>query len=109
MDPDPAKRWKFDPADLEVRRRWDDHQAASTEAIERTSTAFAPCYVVPADRKWFRDLAVSEILVRTLDGLAMTHPPPDPASDGLVVEWGAGHGLGAVTLPRRSRHAAVQS
>lgn len=82
---DPSKHWKFDPADLENRRRWDDYQQAFTEAIERTTADHAPWYVIPADRKWFRNLAVSEILVQTLDQLCI-EVPPSPDLDGIVVD-----------------------
>jgi PPK2 family polyphosphate:nucleotide phosphotransferase len=82
----PSKRWKFDPQDLEERRRWDDYQQAFREAIERTSTPTAPWYVIPADRKWYRNLAVSEILVQTLEGLELQTPPADPGLASIVVE-----------------------
>ena len=83
---DPAKNWKFDPVDLEVRRRWDDYQAAFSEMIQRTARPHAPWYVVPADHKWYRNLVVSEILVQTLEGLGLR--PPDAVADleGIVVE-----------------------
>jgi PPK2 family polyphosphate:nucleotide phosphotransferase len=76
---DPTKHWKFDRADLAVRERWDDHQAAYAEAIERTTTDEAPWYVVPADRKWFRNWVVGSILVDTLE--AMDPQFPEPADD----------------------------
>jgi PPK2 family polyphosphate:nucleotide phosphotransferase len=62
----PTKAWKLSAGDWRDRERWDDYQRAYEEAIERTSTAEAPWYVVPADRKWFRNVAVAEVLVRTL-------------------------------------------
>jgi len=78
----PEKHWKFDPADLGPRSKWADYQTAFEEALSRTSTPTAPWYVVPANRKWFRNLVVSEILVQTLEGLNMSYPeaPPDIAS-----------------------------
>lgn len=82
---DPAKRWKFDPADLEARRRWDDFRRAYEEAMAQTSTEQAPWYVVPANAKWVRDVAITTLLVevlRTLD----PQPPEGPANlDGLVI------------------------
>ncbi len=66
---DLSKHWKFRLADLEVRDQWDEYQAAYTEAIERTTTDEAPWYVVPADRKWYRNWAVSTILVEHLEKL----------------------------------------
>ena len=63
---DPLKRWKFSDADLVERKRWRDYQRAYEVALERCSTSFAPWYVIPADRKWYRDWAVSEIVSRAL-------------------------------------------
>lgn len=72
---DPEKRWKFRTADLEERARWDDYQAAFEEAITRTSTAQAPWFVIPADRKWYRNWAVSRILIETLQDMDPQYPP----------------------------------
>ena len=66
---DPLKRWKFSDADLAERTRWRDYQLAYGEALERCSTKYAPWYVIPADRKWYRDWAVSEIVSHTLQKL----------------------------------------
>jgi polyphosphate kinase 2 (PPK2 family) len=71
----PDKHWKYDPADLPTRLRWDDYQEAYQDVFERTSTALAPWYVVPADRKWFARLAVAEILTETLRRMDLTWPP----------------------------------
>jgi PPK2 family polyphosphate:nucleotide phosphotransferase len=70
------KRWKFNPGDLEARRRWDRFIAAYEETIAATSTDFAPWYVVPADRKWVRNVAVATLLVETLRGLDPRFPKP---------------------------------
>jgi PPK2 family polyphosphate:nucleotide phosphotransferase len=83
---DPTKRWKFSPGDLEVRKQWDDYQRAYERAITETSTDWAPWWVVPANRKWVRDVAVTELLVKTLRDLDPRFPDPDPALDTLVVE-----------------------
>ena len=56
----PEKHWKWSSGDLDTRARWDDYRAAYSDALERCSTDVAPWYVVPADRKWYRDLAVAE-------------------------------------------------
>ncbi len=79
------KRWKFNPGDLEDRKLWDDFQEAYEEAITRTSTEQAPWYVVPADRKWYRDLAAASILIETLERMDPRFPP-EPDLDGVVVE-----------------------
>jgi len=81
---DPAKRWKFRKGDLDERARWDDYRAAFEEALARTSTASAPWFVVPADRKWYRNWAVSRILVETLEDMAPQFPPGDDI-EGVVV------------------------
>jgi PPK2 family polyphosphate:nucleotide phosphotransferase len=83
---DPTRLWKFALGDLEERKRWDDYQAAFDEALSRTSTAVAPWYVIPANRKWFRNLAVAEILADTLDDLNPRYPEPEEDLAGVTVE-----------------------
>ena len=72
---DPAKRWKFSMGDLAERERWDDYQAAFDDVLSKTSTDVAPWYVIPANRNWFRNLAVATILADTMAGLKPTYPP----------------------------------
>jgi PPK2 family polyphosphate:nucleotide phosphotransferase len=81
---DPNKRWKFRKGDLKERERWDDYTAAFEDALSQTSTAGAPWYVVPADRKWFRNWVVSRILVDTLEDMDPQYPPGEDLS-GVVV------------------------
>jgi PPK2 family polyphosphate:nucleotide phosphotransferase len=83
---DPAKRWKFNEADLQTRTQWDAYAATYETAISETSTEHAPWYVVPADHKWARDLAVATLLVETLERLDPKIPAPDPALEGLRIE-----------------------
>ena len=83
---EPDKNWKFSFGDLTEREKWDDYQEAFRVMLERTSTADAPWYVIPADRKWYRNLVVSEIMVQTLNGLDMVWPAPEEGTKGLVVE-----------------------
>jgi PPK2 family polyphosphate:nucleotide phosphotransferase len=83
---DPEKRWKFRADDLETRARWDEHMTLYEAAISETSTAHAPWYVVPADRKWASGLAVATILVDTISEMDPKLPTPDPALEGVVVE-----------------------
>ena len=83
---DPTKRWKFSMGDLEERKHWDAYQAAFEDALTKTSTAAAPWYVIPANHKWFRDLAVATILADTLAALRPTYPPADDLPKGLVIE-----------------------
>ncbi|HEX9375815.1 MAG TPA: polyphosphate kinase 2 family protein [Actinomycetota bacterium] len=74
---DPEKRWKFNPGDLDDRDRWNEFQAAYATAVARCSTEWAPWYVVPADRKWYRNVAVTDILVDTLREMDPRYPEPD--------------------------------
>ena len=73
---DPEKRWKFNPGDLETRRRWDRFLEAYEEALTATSTEHAPWYVIPADRNWVRNVAIAELLVDTLRRLDPQLPQP---------------------------------
>jgi PPK2 family polyphosphate:nucleotide phosphotransferase len=81
----PDKHWKFDPGDLRERERWDQYQAAFEEAISRTSTDEAPWHVVPANRKWYRDLVVSRTIADTLERMDPQWPAPAEGLEGLVV------------------------
>lgn len=82
---DPTKHWKFNVGDLAERERWADYQRAYTDMLEMTSTEHAPWFVVPADRKWYRDLVVSSILVRTLESLDLRYPPNTTDLSGVVI------------------------
>jgi PPK2 family polyphosphate:nucleotide phosphotransferase len=73
---DPQKRWKFQRGDLEDRALWKEYQAAYSEAIERTSTKTAPWYIIPADNKWFRNWAVSRLLIETVTDMDPKYPEP---------------------------------
>lgn len=73
---DEAKQWKISESDYIERECWDDYQRAYTEALSKCSFNYAPWYIIPANHKWFRNLAVSQILVETLEGLKMKFPPP---------------------------------
>ena len=81
---EPDKRWKFRRADLKERDRWDDYQQAFAEAIAESSTEGAPWYVIPADRKWYRNWAVTRIVQETLDDMAPQYPPVEDL-DGVVI------------------------
>jgi PPK2 family polyphosphate:nucleotide phosphotransferase len=73
---DPSKQWKISEADYKEREFWDDYGEAYEEALSRCSTEHAPWFVIPADHKWFRNLAVARILVEHLEGLKMNYPKP---------------------------------
>ena len=83
---EPAKHWKFEFGDLEERKLWDDYQAAFGDMVMETSTPDAPWFVVPANRKWYRNIVISQILVDTLEKLTSDEFPPNPELEGVVVE-----------------------
>jgi len=83
---DPTKRWKFSPADIAERTRWDDYAIAFGEMLGETSTPYAPWYLVPANRNWLRNLAVGEILAGRLDALNPEYPQPVAGVEGTKVE-----------------------
>jgi PPK2 family polyphosphate:nucleotide phosphotransferase len=73
---DPTKQWKFKPGDVDERARWHDYQAAYTTALERCNTANAPWFVVPSDRKWYRNWAIAQLLLEALRALDLEWPEP---------------------------------
>jgi PPK2 family polyphosphate:nucleotide phosphotransferase len=83
---DPLKHWKFRKGDLMDRAHWDDYMAAYEELLTRTSQKHAPWYIVPANKKWYRNLFVATILVETLEGLNLQIPEPEEDLKGVVVE-----------------------
>lgn len=83
---DPTKHWKFDPNDLGERKLWDEYIAAYEEAIHRTSTKHAPWFVVPSDRKWYRNLVIAQAIVQTLEGLKLAYPEQKQSLEGIVIE-----------------------
>jgi len=74
---DPAKNWKFNPGDLDDRARWDEFMSEYENILEKTSTEHAPWYVIPADRKWYRNLVVSQIIIDALKSMNMSYPEID--------------------------------
>jgi PPK2 family polyphosphate:nucleotide phosphotransferase len=83
---DPNKRWKFSKADLQERRYWNDYQRAYEAAMTRCNTKYAPWYIVPANRKWYRNLLVSRVLRKTLETMNPQFPPAEKGLDQLVVK-----------------------
>ena len=81
----PEKQWKFNPGDLKTRAQWSAYMEAYREVFARCSTAWAPWYVVPANRKWYRNLVISEVLVKTLDSLDLAYPPPAAEISGMEI------------------------
>lgn len=81
----PDKHWKFNEGDLVEREFWHDYQAAYEEAIRHTATASAPWYIVPANKKWYRDLVICRALVDTFESLGLEYPEPELDLSGIVV------------------------
>ncbi len=81
----PAKRWKFNPGDLAERRHWDEYRHAFEVAFERCSTEWAPWFVIPADRNWYRNALVARLVRRTLEDMEPRYPEPDFDPEGIEV------------------------
>ena len=81
----PDKHWKFNPDDLKDRALWPDFMKTYEDLLGKTSTEYAPWYVVPANRKWYRNLVVARIMVDTLKKLKMDFPPIDWDPSSIVV------------------------
>lgn len=82
----PDKRWKFAKGDLSERKLWDEYQKAYEVALEKCNTKQAPWHVIPSDRKWYRNLVVSELLKDTLKAMDPQFPAEEQGLDGIVVE-----------------------
>jgi len=82
----PHKRWKFNVGDLPERARWDDYMQAFEAAFERCSTEEAPWYIVPANKKWARNVVVSDVILKTLKGLDLQYPAPADNLDNIVID-----------------------
>lgn len=74
---DPKKQWKFNPDDLKERALWDKYIQAYEDALSKTSTEWAPWYIIPSNHKWYRNLVISRVLVETLQNLHMSYPRLD--------------------------------
>ncbi|MFM8320588.1 MAG: polyphosphate kinase 2 family protein [Chloroflexota bacterium] len=83
---DPDKLWKFNPGDLDERKRWPEYQAAYEDVLSKTSARHAPWYIVPANRKWYRNLVIAEALLEALHGMDLAYPQPAEDYRGLKVE-----------------------
>ena len=80
------KRWKFSLGDLDERKLWPDYMQAYEDVLSKTSTKYAPWFIIPANRKWYRDLVISSVVVDTLEGLKMKFPAPEENLDDVVVK-----------------------
>jgi polyphosphate kinase 2 (PPK2 family) len=82
---DPAKHWKFSSADLKERVSWDDYMAAFEDAVTTCSTDYAPWYVIPANRKWYRNLVVARTIADTLAAMNPQYPPAEAGLEAMVI------------------------
>jgi PPK2 family polyphosphate:nucleotide phosphotransferase len=82
---EPDKRWKFSAADLKERAYWHDYQAAFEDAINNCSTDYAPWYVVPANKKWYRNLVIARTIADTLEAMNPQYPQPEEGLDHIVI------------------------
>jgi polyphosphate kinase 2 (PPK2 family) len=83
---DPTKRWKISESDLRDRKYWDKYMESYEEALSRCSTPWAPWYVIPANLKWFRNWAVAQIIVNTLDRMKLKFPEPKIDVSRSIIE-----------------------
>ena len=83
---EPDKRWKFSLGDLDERKLWPDYMRAYEDVLSKTSTEWAPWYIVPANRKWYRNLVVATVLVEALERLDMRYPQPEEGLEKVVIE-----------------------
>jgi polyphosphate kinase 2 (PPK2 family) len=82
----PEKRWKFNLGDLEERKLWDEYQAAYQDVLRKTSTDWAPWFVVPANAKWYRNWVIANVLIEALDKLDMKYPAAPKGAENAVIE-----------------------
>ena len=84
---DPARNWKISDSDYKERELWADYTKAFEDVFEQTSTKHAPWYIIPSNHKWFRNLAISQIVVRTMEDLGMKMPTPQVDLDVIRKEY----------------------
>jgi len=82
----PHKNWKVNEGDFTKRKYWDDYMRAYEEAIGRCSTEWAPWFIIPANKKWYRNVAVSRILIETLEDMKVKFPPPMPGLSEITID-----------------------
>jgi PPK2 family polyphosphate:nucleotide phosphotransferase len=81
----PDKLWKFSMGDLPVREHWDDYMAAYEAALSKCNTEYAPWHIVPANRKWYRNLVITKAIVNTLEAMNPQYPAPETGLDQVVI------------------------
>jgi PPK2 family polyphosphate:nucleotide phosphotransferase len=83
---DPTKHWKFNMGDLDERKLWSDYMKAYENVLSKTSTDWAPWIIVPANRRWYRNLVVADALVDALEDFDMNYPPSPPGLEKVVID-----------------------
>jgi PPK2 family polyphosphate:nucleotide phosphotransferase len=81
----PDKLWKFSMGDLPVREHWDDYMVAYEAALSKCNTEYAPWHIVPANRKWYRNLVITKAIVNTLEAMNPQYPAPETGLDQVVI------------------------
>jgi PPK2 family polyphosphate:nucleotide phosphotransferase len=80
------KQWKFNPADLKTRAKWEDYMRAFEDAIARCNPSWAPWFIVPANHKWYRNLVVSSAIVKAMENMNMQYPPAPEELDKIKID-----------------------
>jgi len=82
----PEKQWKFSSSDLKERLLWDEYQTAFEDVFSKTSTNYAPWYIIPANRNWYRNWLIGSIIVKTLKSLDMKYPQTEENLENIKIE-----------------------
>ncbi len=82
---DPKKHWKFAPGDLKERELWDEYIEAFEDMLTKCNTDYAPWHIVPANKKWYRNLVITRAIVNALEEMKPTFPPEEPGLDQIVI------------------------
>lgn len=83
---DPTKQWKFKVGDLKERELWGEYKKAYETMLEKTSTDWAPWYIIPADRKWYRNLIIGRVIVDTLKDMDLKYPPSEDDIESIIIK-----------------------
>ena len=81
----PEKNWKFSIGDMPVREKWDQYMEAYETVLSRCNTEDAPWYIIPANRKWYRNYVITKTIVDTLESMDLSYPPPEEGLDSVVI------------------------
>lgn len=81
----PDKHWKFSIGDLSVREKWDDYMRAYEDVLTKCNTAYAPWHIIPANRKWYRNLIISQTIISTLEDMGLAFPAPEAGLDRVTI------------------------